>query len=79
MFAIGKFDDKFKQLYCGCGNGPFTNNKGMYTNLLKNYRCYTIYYVCITLFLVYIYIYINIYVYIYIVYIYIYIVVIYTI
>ena len=75
MFAIGKFDDNFKQLYCGCGYDPFTNNKGMYTNLLKNYRCYTIYYVCITLFLVYIYIYIyiNIYVYIYIVYIYIYI------
>ena len=48
MFATGKFDDNFKQLYCGCGYGPFTNNKGMYTNLLKHYRCYTIYYVCIT-------------------------------
>ena len=75
MFAIGKFDDNFKQLYCGCGYDPFTNNKGMYTNLLKNYRCYIIYYVCIALFLsylyviyVYIYIFIYKYIYIYIVY-----------
>ena len=32
-----QINDNFKQLYCGCGYGPFTNNKGMYTNLLKNY------------------------------------------
>ena len=35
-----KTNEDFKQLYYGCG--PFTNNKGMYTNLLKNYIIYGI-------------------------------------
>ena len=67
-----KSNDNFKQLYCGCGYGPFTNNKGIYTNLLKNYRCYIIYYVCITLFLAHTYIYLYMYIYVYIMYIYVY-------
>ena len=47
----------------------------MYTNVLKNYICCIIYYVCITsLFVtIYIYIHISIYIYIYIKYIYIYV------
>ena len=48
MFTTGTFyiiNDVLKQLYCGCGCGPTTatNNKGMYTNLLKNY---IILYIC---------------------------------
>ena len=54
MFTIGTFyiiNDVLKQLYCGCGCGPTTatNNKCMFTNLLKNYIilyiCYMLYYV----------------------------------
>ena len=52
MFTIGKFyiiNDVLNQLYCGFGYGPTTNNKGMYTNLLKNYIIYKydmLYYGC---------------------------------
>ena len=28
-------NDTLKKLYCGCRYGPFTNNKGIYTNPLK--------------------------------------------
>ena len=35
-------NDGFKQLYHGCSYGPFTNNKGMYINLLKKYIIYAI-------------------------------------
>ena len=55
MFTIGKFyiiNDVLNQLYCGFGYGPTTNNKGMYTNLLKiilyiNMICYIMDVICI--------------------------------
>ena len=37
-----QINDNFKQFYCGCGYGPFTNNRGMYASLLKNYIVYAI-------------------------------------